>query len=236
MRAEVEGLRPRAGRGQGRHARADGARRGMVARLGTRERAFGWDVTEVQGGPSAPGRIVDPTWVESAELAEPGEEWRGSDDLIAYLEALFDPGEVVGYVVESWDNEGRRVPSGKGRTPRRRARSSSACGSTATTWPRPSDGTTLTAARGSASNPLDGNGVRNDNVAEYRYAPRRERRHVGWPPARHHAELELPAAAIVHSGGKSVHAVVHVDAKDYDGVPQAGRPALPRRAERTGLR
>ena len=71
-------------------------------------------MTEVQGGPSAPGRIVDPTWVESAELAEPGEEWRGSDDLIAYLEALFDPGEVVGYVVESWDNEGRRVPSGKG--------------------------------------------------------------------------------------------------------------------------
>ena len=25
--------------------------------------AFGWDVTEVQGGASAPGRIVDPTWV-----------------------------------------------------------------------------------------------------------------------------------------------------------------------------
>ena len=28
-------------------------------------------------------------------------------------------------------------------------------------------------------------------------------------------ELELPVACLVHSGGKSVHAIVHIDAPDY---------------------
>lgn len=178
--------------------------------------AFGWDVTEVQGGPSAPGRIVDPTWVESAELAEPGEEWRGSDDLIAYLEALFDPGEVVGYVVESWDNEGRRVPSGKGPHTEtageiiERVRKYDDDLASSIGWNDEDGGAWI------RFNPLDGNGVRNDNVAEYRYALVES---DDMPVGRQLAimrELELPAAAIVHSGGKSVHAVVHVDAKDYD--------------------
>ena len=178
--------------------------------------AFGWDVTEVQGGPSAPGRIVDPTWVESAELAEPGEEWRGSDDLIAYLEALFDPGEVVGYVVESWDNEGRRVPSGKGPHTEtageivERVRKYGDDLASSIGWNDEDGGAWI------RFNPLDGNGVRNDNVAEYRYAlVESDDMSVGRQLAIMR-ELELPAAAIVHSGGKSVHAVVHVDAKDYD--------------------
>ncbi|MFR8046323.1 MAG: PriCT-2 domain-containing protein [Eggerthella lenta] len=178
--------------------------------------AFGWDVTEVQGGPSAPGRIVDPTWVESAELAEPGEEWRGSDDLIAYLEALFDPGEVGGYVVESWDNEGRRVPSGKGPHTEtageivERVRKYGDDLASSIGWNDEDGGAWI------RFNPLDGNGVRNDNVAEYRYAlVESDDMSVGRQLAIMR-ELELPAAAIVHSGGKSVHAVVHVDAKDYD--------------------
>ena len=34
-------------------------------------------------------QIIDPTWVENAELEEPGDTWQGWRDLVKYLETLF---------------------------------------------------------------------------------------------------------------------------------------------------
>ena len=65
-------------------------------------------------------------------------------------------------------------------------------------------------------NPLDGQGVRNENVTAFRYAlvesdtiPIAEQDAV-------FRKLELPIAALVHSGGKSIHAIVHIDADSLD--------------------
>lgn len=65
-------------------------------------------------------------------------------------------------------------------------------------------------------NPLDGSGVKNDNVTRFRFAlvesdtlPIAEQDIV-------FRKLELPIAALVHSGGKSLHAIVRVDADNYD--------------------
>lgn len=65
-------------------------------------------------------------------------------------------------------------------------------------------------------NPLDGKGVKNENVTEYRYALV-ESDNVDIE--KQHAiicELELPVAVLVYSGKKSLHAIVKVDAANYD--------------------
>lgn len=161
-------------------------------------------------------QIIDPSWVENAELEEPGEEWLGWRDLVKYLETLFSSEEVVGYVVDSWDKDGRWIPQGKGphtetagdivaRLNKYNGDLSSAIGfnnTDAGAWIR--------------FNPLDGEGVRNDNVTEFRYALVESDEMA---PSRQIAimrSLELPIAAMVHSGNKSVHAIVHVDASNYE--------------------
>jgi RecA-family ATPase len=61
-------------------------------------------------------------------------------------------------------------------------------------------------------NPMDGRGVRNENVVEFRHCLAES---DALPVERQLAvirALNLPCAAIVHSGGKSVHAIVKVDA------------------------
>ncbi|MDE8086017.1 AAA family ATPase [Erysipelothrix rhusiopathiae] len=61
-------------------------------------------------------------------------------------------------------------------------------------------------------NPLDGKGVKNENVTDYRYALVES---DSIPVERQNAiirELELSVATLVYSGGKSIHAVVKVEA------------------------
>lgn len=161
-------------------------------------------------------QIIDPTWVENAELEEPGDTWQGWRDLVKYLETLFSSEEVVGYVVDSWEKDGRWIPQSKGphtetagdivaRLNKYNGDLPSAIGfnnTDAGAWIR--------------FNPLDGKGVRNDNVAEFRYALVESDK---MPPSRQMAimrSLELPIAAMVHSGNKSIHAIVHVDAPNYE--------------------
>ena len=64
-------------------------------------------------------------------------------------------------------------------------------------------------------NPLDGQGVRNENVSDFRYALVES---DGMEVSKQNAilrELELPIACLVHSGKKSLHAIVRVEAADY---------------------
>lgn len=176
--------------------------------------ALSWD-GEVSDNRVPEGRIIDPSWVEAAVIEEPA-NWCGWKDLARYLETLFEPSETVGYVVESWDKEGKWLPSSKGphtdtagELIARLNKSKDDLGASigfnntiAGAWIR--------------FNPLDGKGVRNDNVTEFRYAlvesdnmsVERQKAII--------EQLELPVAALVHSGNKSIHAVVKVDAKDYD--------------------
>lgn len=158
--------------------------------------------------------IVDPSWVEPAELDEGG-SWDPAGEAVRYLEALFEPGDYVGYVTNAWqDDDGRWKPKGRGGYSRtageiiealQRSRSIEDAFGTpneeAGAWVR--------------FNPLNGQGVRNADVAEYRYALVES---DDMPVEQQKAlidELELPCAAVVHSGGKSLHAIVRIDAADY---------------------
>lgn len=161
-------------------------------------------------------QIIDPTWVENAELEEPGEDWQGWRDLVKYIETLFSSEEVVGYVVDSWEKDGRWIPQGKGPHSETAgdiiARLNKYDGDLASAI----GFNNIDAGAWIRFNPLDGEGVRNDNVAEFRYALVESDEMA---PSRQMAimrSLELPIAAMVHSGNKSIHAIVHVDAPNYD--------------------
>lgn len=177
--------------------------------------ALSWDMTEIDAEPKK--GLIDPTWVEGEEIAAPASDWEGWRDLVAYLDAVFEPGEVVGYVTESWRDEktGRFLPSGQGphgetagdikkRVTKHKGELDASIGFNdhgGGAWIR--------------FNPLDGQGVRNSNVSEFRHAlvesdtvPKDKQLAII-------KELRLPVSALVDSGNKSIHAIVRVDAKDY---------------------
>ena len=173
---------------------------------------LGWEA-EI-GAKDDPYRVVDPHWVEGRDLAEPS-DWHPAQQLITYLETLFDSTETVGYVTRSFEKDGKYMPT-KGdwsRTAGKLIEELSRCkddvGAVLGDY-NPAVGAWI------RFNPLDGKGVRNDNVTDFRYALVEC---DGMELERQNAlirELELPVACLVHSGGKSLHAIVHIDAADYN--------------------
>lgn len=158
--------------------------------------------------------VVDRSWLESREVTAP-KQWHPARELIRYLETLFDVNETVGYVTESWQKDGGKYLPTKGcfdRTAGQLIEALSKCdddlGAVLGDY-KPEAGAWI------RFNPLDGKGVKNENVTEFRYALVES---DDMPIEQQNAlirELELPVACLVHSGGKSLHAIVRIDAPDY---------------------
>lgn len=158
--------------------------------------------------------VIDQNWVEGKDVHEP-QTWDPASQLIRYLETLFESSENVGYVTQSWQNEeGKHLPS-KGsfdRTAGQLIEQLSKCngdiGAVLGDY-NPEAGAWI------RFNPMDGKDVKNENVTEFRYAlVESDEMEI----AKQNAilrELELPIACLVHSGKKSLHAIVRVDAADY---------------------
>lgn len=157
--------------------------------------------------------IIDTNWIEGKEITEPV-NWDPKSELITYLETLFDSTDNVGYVTRSFEKDGKHMPS-KGtwdRTAGQLIQELNKCkdmlnvigdyNEEAGAWIR--------------FNPLDGNGIKNENVTDFRYALVESDSMEIEKQNAVIRELELPVACLVHSGGKSLHAVVRVDAADYN--------------------
>ena len=56
------------------------------------------------------GIVIDKNWVEGQEIREP-ENWNPKQELITYLETLFDSTDNVGYVTHSFEKDGKYMPS-----------------------------------------------------------------------------------------------------------------------------
>ena len=170
---------------------------------------LGWDDAII-----ADGRIIDPGWVESKDIHEPS-KWDPAREVTRYLEALFEPSETVGYVVKSWKNEkGKYVPKNAGawKTAGELIEKLSKCkGDIGAVF----DDYDPEAGAWVRFNPLDGQGAKNANVTEYRYALVESDTIEIEKQNALLRELELPIAVLVHSGGKSLHAIVRIDAPDY---------------------
>lgn len=159
--------------------------------------------------------IIEDDYLDFEDYALP-DDWNPVHDLKTYLSILFAPEDHVGYVTgDVMERDGKYTPAGKGVYSR-----------TAAELIRELDAhpDNITYAVGDYKreagawirfNPLDGEGVKNDNVTDFRFAlvesddmPIAEQDAV-------YRKLELPIAALVHSGNKSLHAIVHIDASDY---------------------
>lgn len=162
--------------------------------------------------------VVDPDWIEDREVAEPN-SWNPKQELIRYLETLFEPGENVGYVTESFekkssDGQSKWVPKNNGHYDRTAGQLIEALQKTNDICDvigdyDPQGGAWI------RFNPLDGKYTRNENVTEFRYALVESDNMSIEKQNAIVRELELPVAILVHSGGKSLHAIVKVDANDY---------------------
>ena len=175
---------------------------------------IGWD--DAIGGHGDELKVIDGAWLEEKDIPQPPEPFDGVKQLIRYLSLLFEAAETVGYVTQSYTTEdGRRMPT-KGaydRTAGQLIEELNKCHGD------------LGAALGDYDpdtgawirfNPLDGKGVKNENVTEYRYALVES---DTLELSRQYSlmlELQLPIVVMVHSGGKSIHAIVRIDAQDYD--------------------
>ena len=161
-------------------------------------------------------KLVDSNWVEGIEIKEPKSKWNPVQEMITYLSTLFNSEDYVGFVNESFEKDGRFIPRNKGvytKTAGELIAKLRTCnGNTGNVigdynqqggmWIR--------------FNPLDKRGVRNENVTEFRYAlvesdtiPIEKQNEII-------RKLELPVAVLVHSGSKSLHAIVHIDASSYE--------------------
>lgn len=142
--------------------------------------------------------------------------WNPTQELITYLETLYEKDDFVGYVTNDvWqDGEGRWVPA-KGVFTRTAGelisslrKHPSDMGATIGDW-KPEVGAWI------RFNPVDGEGVKNDNITRFKFALVESDTMPVSDQDAMYRKLELPIACLVHSGGKSLHAIVRVDAEDY---------------------
>lgn len=179
------------------------------------ETDVGWELAwDACIGPKEEYRVIDKNWLEGKEVQEPV-DWNPVEQLVKYLETLFESAENVGYVTESWEKEGKHMPT-KGcwdRTAGELIQQLNKCkgdiGSVLGDY-KPEVGAWI------RFNPLDGTGVKNENVTEFRYALV-ESDHMSIDEQNAIIrELELPVACLVHSGNESLHAIVRIDAPSYE--------------------
>ena len=150
-------------------------------------------------------------------IYDPKSDKKPTEQLITYLETLFKDDEFVGYVSNDvWkDSEGKWKP-GKGQYDR------TAKELIDLLKKHPDDiGAVVGDWKGDCGawirfNPVDGTGVKNENITRFTYAlvefdtiPVSEQDAI-------YRKYELPIACLVHSAGKSLHAIVKVDASNYE--------------------
>lgn len=162
------------------------------------------------------GSIIGEGWAESREFEEP-KQWQPEKELTRYLETLFQPEEIFGFVTESFskankDGQVKLVPANKGIYTKKvgdvvnqlkTSKIEEVIGSydhKGGAWIR--------------FNPLDGNGVNNENVTDFRYALVESDNMDLEAQNGLIRQLNLPVAVLLYSGGKSVHAIVRIEADD----------------------
>jgi len=162
--------------------------------------------------------IVDEGLVEKEPVppAPTGGDWKPGDQLSLYLNTLFEPDDIVAYVVlakqREKDEKWFPADSGvykftakeiKGKIDHYHGDLRYTLGDynkEAGAWIR--------------INPMDGNGVMNTNVADFRYALVESDSLSIEKQYNLIKQMKLPVAVLVHSGGKSLHAIVKINAPD----------------------
>lgn len=202
-------------------------------------REIGWDEPLVRRGSRAsavsklvPGeiqidkptpqyvKVVDSSWLSAADIP-PAPEQKGwqAENFCRYLSNMFRPDETVGLCLTTFT---RQTDDGVKHIPDGGVWDRTAGELIALVKKRKGD---LGAVLGDANidagawvriNPLDGQGIKDDNVTSYRHTLIEADGQDLGKQLQVIRDLKLPCACIVHSGKKSIHALVLVGAKNLE--------------------
>lgn len=174
-----------------------------------------WDDEIAYMGSQDDLKVVDPRWMETKDVPPCPAPWDGAKDLVRYLEVLFDSTDIVGYVTESWERDGKFFPTKghwnytAGEIIDQLNKHNGDLGAVLGDY-NPAVGAWI------RFNPLDGQGCMNENVRGFRFALVESDAMDLNAQYSIFKEMELPIACLVHSGKKSLHAIVRVDADTYE--------------------
>lgn len=165
----------------------------------------------MSGDKYSPTISWDSEYLREPKFKEP-DKWDPSRDLIRYLEAIFEPGDTIGYTMKSSRTEkGKYVPSGNGaythtagelidllRAGEPIEKVFGSYNKAAGAWIR--------------INPLDGGGVKDTNVSNYRNILIECDNLDLEEQIEKLEKIKIPISAMVYSGSKSIHAIIPVNA------------------------
>ena len=176
---------------------------------------FDWeDEIQYDGDPDVV--VKDSAWLDTSNIIEEpsDKEFDGVDELRRYIRAMYQDDEIVGFCIDAEEDKekGKWRPSSKGvfgmtagqilqsikKHPKDIKDTIGDYNEQAGAWIR--------------FNPLDGMGVSNDNVTAFRFALVESDSLAIEKQKALMEELKLPIVMMVHSGKKSVHAIVRIDA------------------------
>lgn len=144
-------------------------------------------------------------------------KWDQTGELYKYIDTLFSDNDVVSYVSTGVkENESGKFELNRGIYTRTAGEIKESLkkypddiGATIGDW-------NLKAGAWIRFNPVDGKGIKNENVVNFKFALVESDIIPIYEQERLLRSLELPIAALVNSGGKSIHAIVHIDAENHE--------------------
>lgn len=172
--------------------------------------ALGWD-DEI----CADYVVTSPEQTTALPIAEP-EHWNPAEQISRYLETLFEVDDHVSYVTECWQNDKGKYLPGKDFCDRTAGELLAELQKYHGDITKVFGDTNPECGAWIRFNPMDGKGGKNENVTDFRYALVES---DSLPVEQQYGimhDLKLPIAALVYSGGKSLHAIVRVDASRDD--------------------
>ena len=166
-------------------------------------------------------QLLDKSYIDGKEIHEPN-HWNPVQEIVKYLDTLFESDDIVAYATESYAKTNEATGEVEKYLPAKGAYDRTAgelidkllrCdgkinevlgdyNEQAGAWVR--------------FNPMDGKGVKNENVAQFRYALVESDNMDLEKQNAIVRELELPIATLVYSGSKSIHAVVRIEATNKE--------------------
>lgn len=161
-------------------------------------------------------KVVDAKWLEKEVITEPT-EWSPCKELAEYINLLYLPTDIVAYCTDPFQRDDKWIPSKGTYTKTAKEILKSLKKNTKDGFDE-AVGTLNNETSGAwiRINPFDGNDVKDANVTDFRYALIEcDAKPIDEQVATYR-QLELPCVCIVHSGSKSAHAIVRVNAQSLE--------------------
>lgn len=174
--------------------------------------SFGWDDEVEEIGRDY--RVVEAGFVKPEVVPQAQKGYKPIEDLREYLSEMFEPDEFVGYCDKLEYNEERESWEPKAGIKTRTA------GSILEALKKGFNNASIKSSSEAGAmirfNPLDGAGESDSNVTAYRYALVESDVDTIEKQYALIKAMNLPVKFLIHSGNKSLHAIVHIDAESLN--------------------